>query len=71
MSHDTHVPSPDEVAAALQPFSDAQLHRLASRSGVSYFTLLKIRQGQTEDPRIGTVSQFWPHLPLVAQREAA
>jgi hypothetical protein len=62
MNSDTHVPTPEQVAAALRPLNDAQLQQLADASGVSYFTLLKIRQGHTENPRILTVSQFWPHV---------
>ena len=71
MNIDPHVPTPEQVAAALQPFTDAQLEKLAQDSGVSYFTLLKIRQGHTEDPRIGTVSKFWPFVRGAADEVAA
>ncbi len=61
-------PSPDEVREALKPLSAAGLRDLAEVSKVPFHTLLKIRDGDTTNPRLGTVLQFWRHLPQ--QREA-
>jgi hypothetical protein len=64
------IPSAEQVVAALQQLSVRQLQRLADVSGVPVHTLLKIRigdkaKGGTADPRIGTVSQFWPLMSEV------
>ena len=64
---DSNIPTAAEVMAALAPLSDAQLNELARISGVSYHTLLKIRNGTTKDPRIDTVEPFWPHVRAVAE----
>ena len=56
-------PSPDEVRQALEPLSVAGLQELASASRIPFHTLLKIRDGTTKNPRLGTVRQFWPHVP--------
>jgi predicted transcriptional regulator len=56
------IPSAADVAAMLKPMSNQHLERLASLSGVPYHTLLKIRSGETENPRIDTVRQFLPHV---------
>jgi hypothetical protein len=69
--NDLHVPTQEQVCAALRPLTVAQLQALAGLSGVSFHTLLKIRDGATDNPRVGTVSQFWPHLPSVAPQQPA
>jgi hypothetical protein len=56
-------PTPAEVQAALKPLSPPGLQKLAEASGVPFHTLLKIRDGVTGNPRLGTVQQFWQHLP--------
>ena len=38
----------------------AGLQVVADKSGVPFHTLRKIRDGETENPRIETVRQFWP-----------
>jgi hypothetical protein len=58
-----NLPSPEEVQAALKPLSVPDLQKLADASRVPFHTLLKIRDGQTENPRLGTVRQFWLHVP--------
>ncbi|MCB1891961.1 MAG: hypothetical protein KDF48_07075 [Rhodocyclaceae bacterium] len=42
-----------------------QLDALATLSGVPVTTLVKIRNGQTADPRIDTVRAFWPFVDQV------
>ena len=56
------LPSPDDVRSALKPLTGPGLQQLAERSGVPFHTLLKIRDGQTTNPRLGTVRQFWALL---------
>jgi transcriptional regulator with XRE-family HTH domain len=46
-----------------------QVEALAERTGVPLPTLIKIRHGQTENPRIETVRALWPEL--VAAEPAA
>jgi predicted transcriptional regulator len=58
----TSVPSPAEVRAKLQPLTMAQLESLAGDSGVPFTTLVKVRNGQTENPRLDTVHAIWPRL---------
>ncbi len=52
----------------LRPMTGRQLDALARMSGVPVTTLIKIRNGQTRDPRIDTVREFWP---LVGEIEHA
>ena len=52
-------PSSEDVRKRLKPLTDQQVQALAKGSGVSYFTLLKIRSGVTKNPGIETVGQFW------------
>lgn len=65
------LPSPIEVRQALEPLSVAGLQELAQASRVPFHTLLKIRDGTTANPRLGTVTQFWPHVPKLRTRAAA
>lgn len=58
----TQVPSAVEVREVLAAMSRQQLLRVAQRSRVPLPTLVKIRCGQTTDPRIDTVHAIWPHL---------
>lgn len=46
----------------------AQLEQLATDSGVPFTTLVKVRNGQTENPRLETVHAIWPRL---LEREAS
>jgi predicted transcriptional regulator len=61
-----HVPTGQQVAEALRGLTAAEVQALAERSGVPFHTLLKIKTGETGNPRIETVSQFWPHLSAKA-----
>lgn len=63
----TVIPSPSEVRAKLAPMTLAQLEQLATDSGVPFTTLVKVRNGQTENPRLETVHAIWPRL---LEREA-
>lgn len=65
------VPTAADVSSALEPMTTAQLQRLATLSGVPFHTLLKIRDGETKNPRVDSVAKFWPHLAAVAQQAAA
>lgn len=56
------IPSPADVRARLFPLSAAQLESLASECGVPVTTLVKVRNGQTGNPRLGTVHAIWPRL---------
>jgi predicted transcriptional regulator len=58
----TTIPSPAEVRAKLAPMSLAKLEELATRTGVPFTTLVKLRNGQTENPRLETVHAIWPAL---------
>lgn len=59
------VPSAAEVRLKLAPLRRAQLVRLAEASGVSFNTLQKIASGETADPRLDTVREFWSHVDAV------
>lgn len=54
----TPIPSAAEISARLADLKGPQLQRLAELSGVPFHTLLKIKSGETENPRIDTVRQF-------------
>lgn len=58
----TTIPSPAEVRAKLAPLTLAQLEELSKRSRVPFTTLVKLRNGQTENPRLETVHAIWPEL---------
>lgn len=68
---DQTVPTAADVSSALEPMTTAQLQRLAELSGVPFHTLLKIRGGETKNPRVDSVAKFWPHLGAVTQTAAA
>lgn len=59
----TPLPSADQVAERLRPLKTHELRGLASRSGVPYRTLLKIRIGETPNPGLETVRKFFHLLP--------
>jgi hypothetical protein len=67
------IPSADQVRARLESLSRQDLIKLSATSGVSFNTVLKIKRGETADPRIETVRQIWPFLPAerVAVAKAA
>jgi predicted transcriptional regulator len=72
-----NIPSAQEVRAKLQALSPTTLEALAQRSKVPLSTLVKIKYGQTDNPRIDTVRAIWPELigtegaPEVSKAEEA
>jgi len=60
---DHTIPSAEQVRQRLLLTDANDLPRLAEQSGVPFHTLLKIRRGETRNPRIETVRMLWPHLP--------
>jgi transcriptional regulator with XRE-family HTH domain len=48
--------------------SPDDIRRLADVSGVSEYTIAKIKRGETKDPGVQTVEKLVPHLP---RRKAA
>lgn len=61
------IPSAEQVAARLQPMSTKQLGRLADLTRVPFHTLLKIRDGDTKNPRIETVRMFWGQIDVALE----
>ena len=59
---DISIPTSNEVRSLLAPLSYTQMTTLARLSGVPFTTLWKVRNGDTQDPRIDTVGQFLPHI---------
>lgn len=53
------IPTAAEIRARLTPLTRAQMIDLARVASVPFTTLLKIRNGETENPRIDTVRQFF------------
>lgn len=64
------LPSPEHVRSVLNELTFAQTKRLAELSTVPFTTLWKVRTGETSNPGLGTVGQFWPHIGA-AQTEPA
>lgn len=56
------IPSADDVRALLLPYTTGDLMRLAEECGVPWTTLIKVRNGQTANPRLETVRAVWPYL---------
>ena len=65
------IPTAAEVRAILAPMGNPDLQRLAQLSGVPFHTLLKVRSGETMNPRIDTVRQFLPYVAKVRAAKAA
>jgi predicted transcriptional regulator len=59
-------PSAAEVANKLADLKAPQIQRLAELSGVPFHTLLKIKTGETSNPRLDTVRQFFQHISEAA-----
>jgi hypothetical protein len=64
------IPTPVEVRDALRKYTHAEIVDLSGRSGSPVPTLWRIRSGQTKNPGIGTVLQFWPFIRRVRSRAA-
>jgi hypothetical protein len=58
------IPSADDVRARLLPYTTGGLMRLSEVCGVPWTTLVKVRNGQTANPRLETVRALWPHLQV-------
>lgn len=56
------IPPFSVIKNRLEELNQADIQRLADRSNVPFTTLLKIKGGQTPNPRFNTVAQFAPHL---------
>jgi predicted transcriptional regulator len=59
---DTNIPTSTEIRGRLAELSYSQVTALARLSGVPFTTLWKVRNGDTQDPRLDTVAQFLPHI---------
>ena len=59
---DHAIPSATEVQQRLAAYDYRRLQALASKSGVPFHTLLKIRSGETKNPGIQTVRAFVVHM---------
>lgn len=56
------IPSATDVRSKLEPLKLAELEALAERSGVPITTIIKVRNGQTANPRLETIRAIWPEL---------
>lgn len=61
------IPTSEEVRATLEKLGHAQMQDLASRSGVPFTTLWKVRSGATTNPGLTTVNKFLPFVKEVAR----
>jgi predicted transcriptional regulator len=74
---DNLIPKAADVRAKLASLSQSELEVLAAKCGVPLPTLVKIKYGQTENPRLDTVRAIWPELinaqsaPAVDARQEA
>lgn len=66
---DTVIPASNEVRVKLARLGHAQTLELSRISGVPFTTLWKIRTGETENPRLDTVRQFWPYVDAASSEQ--
>jgi hypothetical protein len=66
----SHLPTIQQVAEALNELGHSQLVALSKDSGVPFTTLWNIRSGATTNPGLGTVGNFWPHLLAMVKERA-
>lgn len=66
-----NIPTPADIRARLTPMGHAQMQDLSRASGVPFTTLWKIRNGETVNPRIETVGQFFNLIPPTPSKQAA
>jgi hypothetical protein len=64
-------PTTQQVREKLAALSRTDLQALAKRSGVPFHTLLKIKRGDTKNPGLETICQFWPELSTPTKRKPA
>jgi len=58
----TDIPTPEQLRAKLEAMGAADMRRLADATQVPFHTLVKIRNGETTNPRLRTVRSLWPAL---------
>lgn len=68
---ETSLPGVDDIRAAMEPLTLADLETLAAASGVPATTLYKIKRGETTNPGIETVRKFLPYLADLRGAKAA
>jgi len=68
---DARIPTIEELRSALEPLGQSELMELAAASGVPFHTLLKLRRGETQNPRLDTVRSLIPHLRDTPSAERA
>lgn len=56
------IPSASDVRERLAGLTRAQLVELSEKTSTPFTTLLKIRSGETQDPKLETVRSVWPSL---------
>lgn len=59
---DQNIPSAEQVRQALRPLNLRQVDVLARLSGVPATTIYKIKRGETKNPGIETLRDFFPHI---------
>ena len=64
---DKQIPTAAEIRERLSPLTTAQTQALAEASDVPFTTLLKIKNGVTDNPRIDTVQQFYGLIDSVKE----
>ena len=52
----------EPIKTALLPMTQAQLEELANKSGISFFTIRKIRDGETKNPGVLTCERLYRAL---------
>lgn len=55
-----------EVGLLLKRLNQAGLRSLSNASGVSFISLMRIRQGTCKNPGLVTVGAFMPHIAAVS-----
>jgi predicted transcriptional regulator len=60
-----NIPPTALIRRRLGLLTQAQLHQLASDTGVPYSTLVKIKYAETKNPGIETVAQFFQVLMVM------
>lgn len=65
------IPTANEVRVLLAKFTTAETQDLADKSGVPFTTILKIRTGETSDPRLETVRKLYSALPRKPRKQKA
>lgn len=64
------TPMLDFVVGELAPLSMDELEALATKTGISKWTLQKIRLRQIENPGVKSIEPLYRHLKIVEVRKA-